>query len=101
MIAGLPEDPVTVALVRLPAKTKLRLDPFIPKVRLMACAVAELFVTSPDKLMALPPTAKAPAPLLKVIPAKAVLAAKSLLGDKPAVPAKNRLSPATGAVPPQ
>src|ERR1035437_1649136 len=66
--------------------------------RLTVWALVELFVTSPDRLMALPFRTKLPAPLLKVIPANKVPAAKSLAFVKRVPPQKLREAPETGGV---
>ena len=65
--------------------------------RLIVWRFVLLLVTSPPSVILLPPSVKAPAPELKVMPAKLVSAVRSLLGVVRLLPAKDKLSFATGA----
>ena len=96
----------TAAKVKFPPVTVVTIGLVVVKViaGVMLIAFVALSVSAlapPDRLNAFPPIVKAPEPALMVMDAKDVPPAKSLLGDNRVLPPKTRISPATGAVPPQ
>ena len=88
--------PLTVIapLVALKVRVPLR-----ARSRLIVCALVEKFVTLPPKVMRLPQSANAPAPLLKVSPANdGSVSGRSLVFTSLCVPLKESASSALGAV---